>query len=272
MGSRALLVLSLALFVACSGGSRDKAPEEAAKPSPSEQDAMMPPPAFPPLPGWLAFTVQERETRQNPWTPVHPNAKIVVFNPAGWDELNENTPFTALSAQGPLRVIYSELSYIPFGCDDNPTQMVAFQGGYDFAEEAIWLLPEGREGGKSLGVTAGAATEDRREWKAGDFTIIAERTGPKQGNLRIARQGQDVYNQPFEKQIIDGADDSPIDLSADYEVGLPVPIAAFTLAAGMPPVLVLKTSGYEGVGFSVFTTDGSRGVMVGEQSLYLCAF
>ncbi|MBK9370132.1 MAG: hypothetical protein IPN01_28210 [Deltaproteobacteria bacterium] len=156
MGSRALLVLSLALFVACSGGSRDKAPEEAAKPSPSEQDAMMPPPAFPPLPGWLAFTVQERETRQNPWTPVHPNAKIVVFNPAGWDELNENTPFTALSAQGPLRVIYSELSYIPFGCDDNPTQMVAFQGGYDFAEEAIWLLPEGREGGKSLGVTAGA--------------------------------------------------------------------------------------------------------------------
>jgi hypothetical protein len=33
-----------------------------------------------------------------------------------------------------------------------------------------------------------------------------------------------------------------------------------------------KTAGYEGVGFSVVTTDGSRGVMVGEQSLYLCAF
>ena len=111
--------------------------------------------------------------------------------------------------------------------------MVAFQGGYDFAEEAIWLLPEGREGGKSLGVTAGPSSDERREWKAGDFTIIAERTGPKQGNLRIARQGQDVYNQPFEKQIIDGAEDMPLDLQSDTEIGLPVPIAAFALAEGL---------------------------------------
>ena len=234
--------------------------------------ADLPPAAFPPLPGWLAFTVQPRTAREAAWTPDHPNAKIAMFNPSGWDELAEGTAFRAVTSQGDLEVKYSELSEIPFGCDDIPTQMVAFQGPYDFAEEPVWILPADMTGGKAFAPVAGESSAKARSWTVGQYQVSLEKTGDAKGELHIERADSAPLIVPFEKLMMDGGDEGPLDLSNDDELGVPIPVAAFSIKANMPGVLVTRTTSFEGVTFNVYTMNGDQPVSVGDQGVYLCAF
>lgn len=257
--------------LACGGFSSP--PSAAPEPKPMPQPAQgLPSAAFKPLPGWLGFTVRPRTQRNNPWTPDHPNAKIAIFNPQGWEELSEGTTFRAVTSQGDLEVKYSELSEIPHGCDDTPTLMAAFQGPYDFGEEAVWILPAATEGARSFAVEAHETGAEARAWKAGPFVVSVKKTGERTGELRVGREGTTALSVPFEKPLMEGADNAPLNLADDGEIGLPVPLAAFQLKESMPPVLVTRANGYEGVRFEVFTVESGAVISVGSASVYLCAF
>lgn len=267
-----LAALGCVALLACMGSSP-------AGPAPKKEPAAMtpqaqalPPAAFPPLPGWLAFTVQPRTARKNAWTPEHPNAKLAILDPAGWEDLDEFTPFRAVSSQGDLKVKYSELSQIPFGCDDTPTLMAAFQGPYDLQEEAVWILPDGGEGAQSFAPVAADAPDGARAWTAGDFAVTLKKTGARTGTLSISRAGGSPLVTPFEKPQMEGEDPEALDLGDELQVGLPVPVAAFRLQENMPQILVMRTLSFEGVRFEVFTVEAGQPVSVGARAVYLCAY
>ncbi|MCB9746022.1 MAG: hypothetical protein H6740_25830 [Alphaproteobacteria bacterium] len=281
MSPRALLSpLALLTLLAC-GGSTSKGPAPAtdgsstpaASPGAAAAPAeALPPGAFPPLPGWLGFTTAPAAERGHPWTPSHPNAKAVIFDPKGWEELSEGTAFEAATLQGPLSLKYSELSEIPYGCDETPTVMVAFQGPYDFEEQAIWILPAGMKGAKAAAPVSGPASAEARSWTVGEFTVKVARTDALHGTWEVLRGGASVHQAPFERGVMDGDESPELDLSEDVAVGAPAPLAAFTLKEGMPPVLVMRTQGYEGTNVEVFTVDKGKLVSVGSAYLYQCAF
>lgn len=268
---RTLIPALLLLGVACAGSRNEPEPATPAAQTAPEASPM-PAAAFPPLPGWLGFAALPNEARSWPLTPSHPNAKLVIFDPKGWDDLSEGTVFRAATTQGNLEVKYSEESEIPYGCEDTPTLMVAFQGPYDFQDEAVWILPEGMADAKAFAPQAGASTKDTRAWTVGEYGVALARTGDRAGTLTLSRGGAEVLAQSFEKWEMEGAENEPLDLTNDNEIGMPVPLAAFSIKPNMPPILVTRTYSWEGVHFEVFTVDGGKGVSVGKSYAYMCAF
>lgn len=268
---RTLVALALLGFTLACGWNKAVENE---KPSPAQEVAGMPSSPFSGVSGWLGFAVQPRDSRVHPWTPDHPNAKVVIFQPQGWEELAEGAPFTAASSQGLLKLKYSELSEIPFGCDDVPTPMAAFQGPYDLAEELVWIVPGEAEGLTYTPIRPGSGDAKRREWRAADLHLEAKVTGERKGNFTISREGTELWSQDFEQALMAGAEpgDVTFELSDDDTIALPVPMAMVVPGKGQPPVLILKTQGFEGATFSLLALRPDRATEIGSVYVYMCAY
>lgn len=270
---RTLSVLALAGLVLAAGCGWNKAIENEA-PAPAQEVAGMPSSPFEGVVGWLGFTVMSRDARVNPWTPDHPNAKVVIFNPQGWDELSEGTVFTGVSSQGLLKLKYSELSEIPFGCDDVPTLMAAFQGPYDLAEGLVWIVPGETSALSYTPIQPGTGNADRREWRAGDAKVVATVTGERKGKVVVSMEDRELWSRDFEQVLMDGAspDDVTFNLSEDDTISLPVPQVLVLPGPKQSPLLVMKTQGFEGATFEILSLGHERATSVGSVYVYMCAF
>lgn len=270
---RTLSVLALIGVVMAAGCGWNKAIEDDA-PTPTQDLAGMPSPPFEGVVGWLGFSVVSPEARVKPWTPDLPNAKVVVFDPRGWDELSEGTVFTGVSSQGLLKLKFSELSEVPFGCDGVPTLMAAFQGPYDLAEELVWIVPGETSALSYSPIQAGPGNADRQEWRAGDAKVVATATGERKGKVVVSMEDRELWSRDFEQVLMEGAspDDIPFNLSDGDTISLPVPLAMVQLGPQQPPLLIMKTSGFEGANFEILSLGRERATSVGSVYVYICAF
>lgn len=172
-----------------------------------------------------------------------------------------------------------ERTKVPYGCDGNQLEVTAFDGPR-IAPGVAWILPPGRPASWApapLAITSRTATAGRRGYTIGPLAVELERTAPLAGTLTIARDGGVIHRQPFDRVVMDGADDAPIDLTFGGP-GVPEPAAAWALAgagaSGEPILLVLLVPGYEGVSLHALVVEASaaRGLDAMSQYLYACAF
>ena len=224
---------------------------------------------FADLPGWLGYAVVPRTERQLPWTPHHPHATVVLLEPdASWGELSEGAALQGASTEGDLALQYSELSYVPMGCDDTPTQMVALTGPYDLGEIVVWVTPG--PVATAVPIVEVASAAEKRTWTAGDLEIEVARTGEHAGRFVVRDGGKKAFDGKWEKTPMDQVELTPADLTAPYDTAVPVPAGAFVLPGG-ERVLVLRTLGWEGITFEVLRDAGKEWKSAGKQYLYMCA-
>jgi hypothetical protein len=232
------------------------------------EEKMTPALPFAPLRGWLGFAVRPRTDRALPYTPDHPHATLVSIDPAGWDEIEEGTAFYATASGETLSLVYSELSRIPFGCDDVPTRMVAFTGPYEPGEELFWVSDA--PGARPIPIRAGATTPDTRSWTLGDLTFTVERTGETSGRATLRDADRVGWKAEWAKPDMEGVEKTAADLANPLDTAVPVPVAAWVLP-GEQPVVVIRSVGYEGVTFEVLRRDGKSWTSAGRQYVYVCA-
>ncbi|WP_428266642.1 hypothetical protein [Haliangium sp.] len=233
--------------------------------------ADLPPASFTEVPGWLGFSVHPAEARQQPWSPSHPNAGVVILGADAWSEsVEEGRAFRLVAREGNRALTLSEVSQIPYGCDGVPTTMAAFKLPLDLAEQAVWILPDGFTAAEAVAVTAGERGPERRTWSAGALAIEVRKAGADAGAVVVSRGDHELYRGSFEKPQMDGAPDEPWRFDHDLPLGVPMPVAAFRIEGGLT-VLVLGAPSYEGVSFEVLAGRDQL-ASAGSQYVYLCAY
>jgi hypothetical protein len=252
-------------------GNEPASTAPAQQPGPDQPAAALPPNGFDRVPGWLGFAVQPADRRTRGWTPAHPNASAVIVDADAWAEtVEEGTRFRLVSREGNLPLTLSEVARIPHGCDGNERTMAAFRTPHDLAEQLVWILPENYEAATAVPVTAGPVSKRKRSWTAGSLAITVQLEGKLEGRLEV-REGSTIeLAQPFEKPAMEGADMAPLDLTQEFEIGVPYPEAAFRIAPALT-IVVLRTVTYEGVSFEVLALRDKL-ERPGTQYVYLCAF
>ncbi len=223
----------------------------------------MPPLPFPPLNGWLGFAVRPRESRTLPWSPDHPHATVALIEPTGWDEVSEGTAFFATGSGEPLRLVYSELSRIPYGCDDRPREMVAFTGPDEPAEGIYWVSPD--PGASALPIAGAGPT-----WAIGGMVFEVETKGDFAGISRLREGDRVVWKADWEKGVMAGVDRTATDLANPFDHAVPRPVAAWGLPSG-DAVIVVQTIGYEGVTWDVLHRSGKGLTSAGKQYVFVCS-
>lgn len=236
-----------------------------------DPSARMPPNHFYGVPGWLGFVVRRPDKRTRGWTPAHPTASAVILDADAWREtVEEGMSFRLLSHEGNLPLILSEVSQIPYGCDQNQRTMAAFRTPVDLAEQVVWILPEGYTVATALPVIVGSISQHQRNWTVGSVTVQVQLDGKLEGRLQVREGNAIVLVQPFQKPAMEGADMAPLDLTRDLEIGVPYVEAAFRIRGALS-IVVLRTVSYEGVNFEVLALR-EKLERAGAQYVYLCAF
>ncbi len=255
-------------------------PTDAATPvEPARGDkGSLPPPRFKDLPGWLGFATAPEADLKHGWTPQHPTAEVVVFS-EDWGTAPKGTRLQAITREGQVALTFQGAAPHPYGCEDNTQVMATFDAQKRAAEGPVWLLPaEGHAEAETVAVVAdpvqaGAKT---RRWKVASLELVARRTEALKGVLEVRESagGEVVAQLPFEKGYMEGADEEPLDLASENEIGLPYPLAAYRLSAEGPLVVVLQSAGYEGQSFRLLVQPRSGKPRFHEDSegLYQCAF
>jgi hypothetical protein len=253
----------------------------AQQPGPDQPAAALPANGFGTVPGWLGFAVQPADERTRGWTPAHPNASAVIVDADAWSEtVEEGTKFRLLSREGNLPLTLAEVSQIPHGCNGDERTMAAFRTPHDLAEQLVWILPAGKDDDAGpagnddaaavVPVTAGKASKRQRSFTVGPLAITLQLDGKLGGRLQVRQGSAAVFDQPFEKPRMEGADMAPLDLTRDLEIGVPYPEAAFRIDPALT-IVVLRTVTYEGVSFEVLALRDKL-ESAGKQYVYLCAF
>jgi hypothetical protein len=237
--------------------------EGAARPATDEQNTK--------VPGWLALAVQPRDKRAYGWTPAHPNAAAVILEADAWSEtVEEGTPFRLITREGNLAGKLSEVSQIPYGCDDTPMTMAAFRTPHDLAEQAVWILPENHDGAAPIAIKPEQLARASRTWTMGDeWKIEVHARGEHKGQLVVRRGQTTVHEREFEKPVMDGVERTAIDLSSDMETGVPYPEAAIQID-DTTAILIMRIASYEGVTFEIFKLGDSL-ASAGQHYYYVCA-
>lgn len=283
-GTSVALVAGLALLssscsrsatgVGAHAGSGDEPGSATPAPQPElAHPAGLPPSHFEGVPGWFGFVVRAVDKRQRGWTPAHPRAGVTILDAEAWAEtVEEGAKFRLVAREGNLPLALSEVSRIPFGCDGNELVMAAFRTPNDPAEQLVWILPDGAAAAAAVAVPviAGPISKQQRSWTVGPLAIQVRLAGELDGRLEVRAGGAVALSAPFQKSAMEGADRAPLDLTREYEVGVPYVEAAFRLGPELT-IVVLRAVGYEGVNFEVLALRDKL-KRAGSQYVALCAF
>jgi len=164
---------------------------------------------------------------------------------------------------------------IPYGCDGHTLEVTAL-AGRRVPPGVAWLLPPSRPANwqpRALAIETKTKTAASRSYVIGPLALQLVRTADLQGTLTIQRDGSIVDTQPFERQLMDGAEPGPIDL-AEGGPGIPEPLAAWSVADGGPILVVLTQPGYEGTTLRPLLVEATSARVIESMEMYLyqCAF
>lgn len=239
--------------------------------------ASLPARRFERIPGWVGFATASVDEARPGWIPQHPDAEVVAFSEA-WEDVEPGAKLFAVTTGGLVELSYVSSGQHRYGCEENTLLMAGFDAKTKVPQGVVWLLPEATRGAstvaiEALPITAGAA---RRSWKVAGLQFVARRLAERGKGLfeLYAKDGSVVDRFAFEKGYMGGAEDGPLDLVNEREIGVPRPIAAFRLSEQGPLVVVLNSHGYEGETFRfVVAPDGGRPEILDDfEGLYFCAF
>ncbi len=163
---------------------------------------------------------------------------------------------------------------IRHGCDGHELDVTPFIGPR-LAPGVVWLLPPGMPASwhpTPLAIVARSTTPARRDYAIGPLVIELARTAKLRGSLVISRAGTRIHAAPIERQLMDGADDAPIDL-AEGGPAIPEPVAAWSIT-GDAILVVLHEPSYEGDSLRAVLVETSSARALDDMQLYLyrCAF
>ncbi len=223
--------------------------------------------------GWIGFAPRPARDPSD-WIPAGSGAVLV---PLPADGLATGTTLSAIdTADRITRVTAGAPAKVPYGCDDNQLDVLAFTGAPS-APGAVWLLPPAAPPSwspRSLAIASPVtATEDRRRDTVGPLSLELARTDRTRGTLAIVRDGRTLHTLAISRGEMEGADAGPLDLRSPG-VGIPAPVAAWSLAETGPILLVLLVPSYEGLHLKplLVEADRARELPAMASYLYRCAF
>jgi hypothetical protein len=223
--------------------------------------------------GWIGLAPGPARDERD-WIPAGPGAVLVPLSAEG---LAAGTTLSAIdTADRVTRVTAGAPAKVPYGCDDNQLDVLAFTGPPS-APGAVWLLPPAAPASwspRSLAIASPvAATEVRRRDTVGPLALELTRTDRARGTLAILRDGRTLHTLAFVRGEMDGADPSPLDLR-EPGVGIPAPVAAWSLAETGPILLVLRVPSHEGLHLKPLLVEADRARELPTMAAYLyrCAF
>jgi hypothetical protein len=240
-----------------------------------------------PVPGWLGFaTVPPKGKHRFVWSPSHRDGQLVIFS-EDWAKVKPGTRLVALAPRVKQEVTFVRSSKEPYGCDGIPTAMASFSAKVQPPEGVVWVLPPTA----ASNVTAISVLEQSldkvpttllpanqrqrsraRAWRAGPATILLQKQGKSKVKLTLAMSDRAIFTQQEEKYSFGEAGKEPIDLSKDFEPGIPQPIGAFQFKANGTPVIVLWVPGYEGNSFELLVPQGNTVKRFEGGSMYFCGY
>jgi hypothetical protein len=224
--------------------------------------------------GWIGLApIEKRGVIE--WLPA---ADVAVLLPQPATEIFPRTTLLAIDSTGRRsRVLSGTPVRVPYGCDNNQLDVVPF-GGPRLVPGLVWLLPEvppetWDPDALAIASPAAAATAVRRRDTVGPLSLELERTDDTRGTLTILRGGRALLTLPIERAVMEGAPTIPLDLRYPG-VGIPEPLAAWSVAEGGPILLVLSVPGYEGMNLQPILVEdaGARVLESMQEYLYRCAF
>jgi hypothetical protein len=211
------------------------------------------------------------------WVATTPDAAAVVPSPTSV-ELIAGTEYVAVSGAGgpPLRLTAGAPTMIRFGCDQPELEVVPLRGA-PAPPAIVWVLPSPVPAGWAPVVVPLAtvvADKARRKWTAGALELELARTDATHATFRVGVDGTTRHRAAVEAYYMEGAGEIDLDLREAHRPGIPYPEAVFAITPNGPYAVVLDTSGYEGVSFSMLlvTAEGAYPVEAAGMNVYYCAF
>lgn len=208
------------------------------------------------------------------WIPAGSQAVIVPTPARG---LAAGLTLSAVDSNGSVaKVTAGAPAKVPYGCDNNQFDALAFTGNR-LAPGPVWLLPPSAPASWSprpLPIALRvAATEASRRDTVGPLSLELVRTDGTHGTLTILRAGRAIHTVAIERGEMYGADPSPLDFRSTG-VAIPEPVAAWSFAGGGPILLVLLEPEHEGVNLTTILVEdnGARTPPGMGHYLYECAF
>jgi hypothetical protein len=223
--------------------------------------------------GWIG--IAPRASRDpGDWIPAGAQAVVVPMPAAG---LAAGATLSAIDTTGRVtRVTAGAPTKLPYGCDANQLDVLAFTGGKS-APGPVWLLPSRMPAPWSPRplaiVSPAAATEAHRRDTVGPLSLELQRSDATHGTLTIVRDGRVLHSAAITRPPMEGADPDPLDFQHPG-VAIPVPAAAWSVVDGGPILLVLQVPSYEGLHLTpiLIESDGARELPAMATYLYRCAF
>ena len=223
--------------------------------------------------GWIG--IAPRPTRSSgDWLPAGSQAVLVPMPAEG---IAAATMLSAIDTTGnTARVTAGAPTKVPYGCDGNQLDVIAFTGA-KATPGPVWLLPPTAPAiwrPRSIAiVSAAAATEARRRDTVGPLSLDLERSDDAHGTLTIARDGRVLHRAAIARAPMAGADPDPLDFTQPG-VAIPIPVAAWSVVDGGPILLVLRVQSYEGMHLTAILVeeDAARELPALATYLYRCAF
>lgn len=222
--------------------------------------------------GWIGIATAPADTDSSTIAPSNADHPLVTTAERAVLPAQVN----AIGSSGtPQMFVTGARTQILYGCDGNQLDVTAFSGPR-LPPGVAWILPPSRPASwqpTPFAITSRGAKPAQRSYTIGSLSIDLVRTGDLRGTLTILRDGRVVHTAPFERQLMDGADPSPIDL-AEGGPGIPDPIAAWSIADGGPILVVMRHPGYEGMSLKPLLVDATsaRPIESMQTYLYHCAF
>jgi hypothetical protein len=272
---RIALVASAALWCACGGAS--SSPKEIGNLGGGGGAGVTVDPAGPL--GMIALPASPAPLDDAPyWVATSPDASVVVPD-TGSTPLVAGTKYAALSAAGgaPVELTAGAVTTIGYGCDKVDLQVVPLSGAR-VPPALVWVLPSPLPAGWSpaaVPLTVEQQEKSRRRWKAGTLDLEITRTDATHASLRVGTGDRTLHTQAVEAYFMEGSDEIDLDFTEGRRPGIPFPEAVYAIAPGGPHLVVLDTSGYEGVSFTallVTQESGSHEIESASTSAYYCAF
>lgn len=222
--------------------------------------------------GWIG--IAPRPTRSSgDWLPAGTQAVLVPMPAEG---LAAGIMLSAIDASGNTsRVTAGAPTKVPYGCDGNQLDVVAFTGARP-TPGPVWLLPPNAPAiwrPRSIAIAAAAATAAHRRDTVGPVALDLERTDDAHGTLTISRDGRAVHRATLARTPMEGADPDPLDFTQPG-VAIPIPVAAWSFVDNGPILLVSRVLSYEGVHLAatLVEEDAARELPALATYLYRCAF